>query len=429
MNKLKIFVLFLLLPCFASAATKVNEVTSRGVKAWVITDNSLPIVAVKLSFKNAGFAYDPAAKQGLAYFVASTLNEGAGEWDSQAFQKALDENAIQMQFAADADNFYITLKTISSNLDLALKMLSAALTNPHFNGDDVQRVRAQIATMISKSDEEAGFLAGKKFNEIMFKNHPYSNLEMGSLTSVAAITPDDLINYIATKFARQNLVVGIVGDVDANLAETIVREIAGNLPLKPSFAAIKAVESFPSNIVQNVHINNPQTTIIFGSKGIKRSDPNFFAAYMLDHILGGDGFESRLVNIVREKNGMAYYIGTSLHNADYADLWLGSVGTKANQTAQVIDLIKKEYKKMADKGVTQKELDAAKSYITGSFALNVDKIEKLASYLVMMQLEDLWLEYLEKRNSYVDAVTLEQVNTLAKALISAESLVFVTAGK
>ena len=331
----------------ASAATKVDEFSSRGVKAWTITDNTLPIVAVKLSFKNAGFAHDPEGKQGLSYFVASTLNEGAGEWDSQSFQKALDENAIQMQFAADADNFYITLKTISSNLDLALKMLKSALTTPHFNTEDVERVRAQIATNIKKSDESAGFLASKKFNEIMFAGHPYSNTEMGSLESLASITPDDLITYVANNFARQNLVLGIVGDVDANLAETIVRQIAEKLPTEQRLRPIKNTQNLPTGVQANVRINNPQTTIIFGSKGVKRSDPNFFAAYVLDHILGGDGFESRLVNEIREKNGMAYYIGTSLSNMDNADLWLGSVGTKANQTTQVIELIKKEYSRLS----------------------------------------------------------------------------------
>lgn len=428
MNRIKIFLILILLASPAFATSKVDELSSGGVKAWVIKDNSLPIIAVKIAFKKAGYAHDKPSKQGIANFVAGTLNEGAGQYDSQTFQRLLEENAIQLGFDADRDNFYITLKTVTGNLDLALNLLKTALFEPHFNGDDIERVRAQIATNIRKSDEDGNFLAAKKFFETMFAGHPYSNLKDGSIITLNNISAEDLILFVANNFARNNMVVSIVGDVNDISAQQIVAQLTEKLPQTANTNNIADITAYPKSAPQKVAINNPQTKIIFAVPAVKRSSPEFFPAYVLAEILGGDGFQSRLVKDIREKRGMAYYIGTYLDNMDHADLLVGSVGTKSEQTDEVINLIKTNFAQIQKNGVTQVELDNTKSFLTGSFALNLDKNEKLAAYLNVMQLENLGADYLEKRNKYIKAVTLEQVNNLAKTLILADSIVFVSAG-
>ena len=429
MKKIYVFLFVIFFSFSANAAAKVEELSSGGVKAWMIKDNSLPIIAVKIAFKGAGYAHDPAGKQGIANFVSGTLNEGAGEYDSQTFQRMLDENAIELGYDADKDDFYITMKTVSGNLDLALKLLKSSIFEPLFNSDDIERVRSQIATNIRKADESADYLAGKKFAEVMFPKHPYSYLKDGDLTTLNNISAEDLVLFVANKFGRDNVTIGIVGDVTDNTAQQIVAQITEKLPQNANTTTIADFNSYPVTLPAKVNINNPQTKIIFASKGTKRQSPDFFPAYVLSHILGGDGFQSRLVNEVREKRGLAYYIGTSIQNMEHADLLVGAVGTTAEQENEVIELIKTTYSGIQTKGVTKAELDDAKGYLTGSFALNLDKNEKLASYLVMMQQENLGIDYLDKRNGYIQAVTLEQVNNLAKTLLSPEAIVFISAGQ
>lgn len=429
-NRIALFLFVILFSSPAFAAAKVEQISSGGVKAWVIKDNTLPIVAVKIAFKGAGYAHDPEGKQGLANFVSGTLNEGAGEYDSQTYQRLLDENGIDLGFDADRDDFYITLKTVSGNLDLALKLLKSAFFEPLFNSDDIERVRSQIATNIRKADESADYLAAKKFSEVEFATHPYARVKDGTVETLSSISADDLITYVANNFARDNMVVGIVGDVTDNSAQQIVSQLTEKLPQNAVTTKLDDFTTYPKNIQpQKVLINNPQTKIIFATPALKRKDPLFFPEYLLAHILGGDGFQARLVKEVREKRGLAYYVGTSVQNMDHADMLIGSVGTTAEQEQDVIGLVRQVYAGLQQKGITAAELDEAKGFLTGSFALNLDKNEKLASYLVMMQQENLGMDYLDKRNGYINAVTLEQVNTMAKLLLDPQSLVFVSAGQ
>ncbi len=247
MKKIYAFLFIIFFSFQANAATHVDELSSGGVKAWVIKDNSLPIIAVKIAFKGAGYAHDPAGKQGIANFVSGTLNEGAGEYDSQTFQRMLDENAIQIGYDADKDDFYITLKTVTGNLDLALKLLKSSIFEPLFNSEDIERVRSQIASNIKKADESADYLAAKKFTGLMFAGHSYSYLKDGDLTTLNNISADDLINFVANKFARDNITIGIVGDVTDSSAQQIVAQITEKLPQTANTNKLADVTSYPVN--------------------------------------------------------------------------------------------------------------------------------------------------------------------------------------
>lgn len=427
-NKFIIALLFVFVTIVPARAADIDFVEANGVKAWVVKDNILPIVAVQISFKNAGSAHDPAGKEGVAYHIASMLNEGAGEYTSTEYQKLLEENAIAFVPNVDKDNFYISVKTLTENLPLATDLTAVALTDPKFFEEDYARVKGQIATVLKKEEESEGEVANKTFEKIFFGNHPYSRHKEGDFTTLEAIKSDDLHHFVKTKFARDNIVISIVGDVDDSTAKQIVDKLTKNLPEKSETAALLEFNAYPKGGITSVKMNNPQTYVIFAAKGIKRLDKDYYAAYILNHILGGGGFSSRLMKEVREKNGLAYGIGTSLQSMSQAEIFAGVVSTKNRDVGRSIDIVKNEYKRLAEQGVDARELNDAKDYITGSYGLNLDKNENLAAFLNSMQIFGLPPEYLNKRNEYFKAVTIEQINDVARRLISQQALVFIKVG-
>ncbi len=419
--------LWALCPALSQAAD-INIVEANGVKAWVVKDNILPIVSVEIAFRNAGSAHDPFEKDGTGYQVASMLNEGAGEYTSQEYQKLLEENAIGFTPNIDKDNFYISVKTLTENLPLAIDLTNLALTKPSFAENDLARIKVQTLTVLRKEDENEGQVAQKVFEKTMFGAHPYNRHKEGSAESLAKITGEDLHKYVHDNFAKDNIIISIVGDVDDASAKDIITKLTKDLPEKSATTTLPDFDAYAKGGVYDVKMNNPQTYIIFAEKGIKRQDKEYYAAYVLNHIFGGSGFSARLMTEVREKNGLAYGIGTGLQSMDKADLFAGVVSTKNQSVQQTIDIIQKEAARIAKDGVTPFELKDAKDYITGSFGLNLDKNENLAAFLGSMQLFGLPPEYLNKRNEYFNAVTIENVNAVAQKIIRPENLVFIKVG-
>lgn len=433
MRSLAILFVLIFAPLAAQASYAVKIAKHESINAYYIEDNSLPVISIKLAFKRSGYAYDPKGKGGLAYLVAGMLNEGAGHLTSEKFQKLLEENAIQFYPSVDADNFYIDIKTISQNLDLTLELLHTALARPHFNAGELKTVKAQVASIINKREESPGQFAGLKFGEEFFGEHPYAQPEEGNLAEVAKLKPSDLRKYVKQNFIGDNVVVSIAGDVKEKAVDDILSQIYTALGGGKAAFEIRDFITYPDAGHgagrKDFALKNPQAVIFYGLKGVQRSDEDFYAAYVLAHILGGSGFQSRLYKEIREDRGLAYYTYVGLRNYDKAGLFIGNVGTTSAQADQVVEIVKQEIANLAEKGVTEEELAAAQSYITGSFPLNLDKNSKLAEYLLVMQLEDLGTDYLRKRNGYFNSVTLEQINALAKKLLKPEDALFVVVGE
>lgn len=411
-------------------AAEVKVIEAAGLKAWVIEDHILPIVSMEIAFKNAGSAHDAMGKEGLSYQVASMLNEGAGEYSSQQYQTLLEEDAITFAPDIDKDNFYISVKTLTENLDTALHMTNVALTTPQFNPDDLERIKRQTVIYINKIEENETAVASRAFAKALFKEHPYAKPKEGEVAAVEKLTPDDLHGFVNANFAKDNAVISIVGDVDDEAARNILEKLAANLPEKSKTTKIPAFTEYPKGPlpVVKVKMANPQTFVLFGERGIARDDKDYYAAYILNHILGGDGFSAHLVSEVREKNGLAYSVGTQLQSMQQADLLVGEDATKTASVDKSIKIIQQEFKKISEKGVTPDELKDAKDYIIGSFGLNLDKNENLAAFLISMQIYNLGTDYMEKRNNYFKKVTVEQVNDLAKRMIVQNNLLFVRVG-
>jgi zinc protease len=413
----------------SAAIPSVKEITTTGgFKPWVVEDHYLPIVSLKIAFTNSGTAYDPKEKPGLAYMTSSLLDEGAGGMSSLDFRKKLEELATDISFQVDEDNFYISLKTLTTNLPESLRLLNLAITKPNFDNQAIERIRGQILISLAKSEEDPEYLAARKFKQEVFINHPYSNPKLGTKEAISKITKEDLIAFVNGHFTAKNAMISIVGDVDSKLPSLLDNSLQLS-DKQPQINTLPAVTISDKGHTIYIDKQIPQSVVTFGMRGLKRSDKDFYPAYVLNHILGGGGFESRLMNEVREKNGLAYTIYTYLDLMQQAGLLVGYVATENSKVEKSISLIKKELNDISKNGVSETELQDAKDYLINSFPLKMSKNSDIADFLTVMQTESLGIDFMQKRDSYVKNITLSDINAEAKRLLNSDNLIFIVVGK
>ncbi|MGF1630570.1 MAG: M16 family metallopeptidase [Kiloniellaceae bacterium] len=416
------------LTAFQARAVEVQRVVSPGgIEAWLVEDHTNPIIALEIAFRG-GAALDPEGKTGLAHMVASTIDEGAGPFDSQAFQGELDNLSISLRFNAGLDGFNGSLETLTENRDRAFELLRLALTEPRFDDEPVERIRSQITASLSRESEDPDSIAGRVLRRLMYGDHPYARATRGTEASIARITADDLRGFVAQRFGRDQLYLGVVGDITAEELGTALDEIFLVLPQKA--APFSLTQAKVQNGGETVVIAKPipQSVVVLGQGGIPRDDPDYYAAYVVNYILGGGGFSSRLVEEVREKRGLAYSVYSYLAAFDHGDMVYGGTATQNARVGESLDLIRQEWRRMAEAGPSAEELEAAKRYLTGSFPLRFNSSDNIAGMLVGMQLEDLGIDYLERRNDYVEAVTLEDARRVAGTLYKPDALTVVVVG-
>lgn len=430
--------LCVLTPLPALAFSDVAEVKTRsGLTAWLIEDHSLPLVSLSLRFQGVGHATDPDDSRGLTNLLVGMLEEGAGPYDALAFKQALEERAIKLSFSADDDGIRIGVSALAEELDEALRLAALALLEPHFEEEALRRVKGQIHTILLRNQKEPGYLASKRWQEEVFGDHPYRHTALGEWEEVAWITSGRLTLRAQQVFRRDNLLISAAGDVGSAALARMLERHFGALPAGPEAAVSapqkKAVSDFDASDMTvgraDVPVTVPQSVVLFGLPGLRRSDPDFYAAYVLNYILGGGGFSSRLMEEVREKRGLVYGIGTWLDTPDHAGLWKGRFATRSASVDEAIAAVKSIFARLRKNGVKAEELADAKSYITGSFPLNLASTGDAVHYLEVMQRYGLGRDYLKKRNEIMQAVKQEDVNRVARRLIDPEKLFFVVAGE
>jgi zinc protease len=398
------------------AAAKIQHLTSPGgIEAWFVQDATVPLIAMEYAF-GGGATQDPADKPGVGNLVADLLDEGSGDLDSKTFHERLDRRAIELSFTSTRDYFRGSLRMLKDNRDEAFDLLRMSLTSPHFETADVERIRAQVTSNLRRDTSNPTSLASRKFLEIAFGDHPYGRLASGTLESVPKIDVADLKDYVRRVLARDTLRIAVVGDVDADTLGKLLDQTFGGLSAKASLTPVPDVEAAKPPQRAYIPLDVPQTVVTFGGPGFRRDDPNFMAGYVVNHILGGGGLSSRLYREVREKRGLAYSVYESLLWMDHSAVFVGNTGTRADRAGETVDAIDKEIRRIAEDGPTQEELDVAKSYLKGSQMLALDTSSKLASALLQYQLDKLPIDYIEKRNAIVDAVTLEDARKAAQRL-------------
>ncbi|MFL6797603.1 MAG: M16 family metallopeptidase [Xanthobacteraceae bacterium] len=401
----------------AAAMTIEKVVSPGGIEAWLVHDSTLPLIALDFAIRGSA-DQDPADKPGVANLATSLLDEGAGPYDSAAFHDRLERKAIELNFRAGRDYLRGTLRTLKENRDEAFGLLRLSLTEPRLEAADIERMRADIMSRLQRESVSPQDIAGRNWWATAFPGHPYGRSVNGTLESVPRITADDLKAYVGRVLGRANLKVAIVGDIDALTAASLLDRTFGGLRQEAELTPVPAMS--PEGLGRRVVIplDVPQAVVNFGGPGVFRSDPDFMAAYIVSYILGGGSFSSRLYSEVREKRGLAYGISQSLVWLRSAAVLIGTTATRADATAQTIEIIQREIARMAEEGPTQEEFEKAKSYLKGSYALGLDTSTRIASQLVQIQIDNLGIDYIERRGDLIDAVSLADCKRAAQRLLN-----------
>ncbi len=409
-------------------AMQIQPVTgASGVEAWLVEDHSVPVVTIRFAFAG-GAARDPVGKGGAASMVASLLDEGAGPYDSLAFHRRIDDLAGQLRFSAAQDEFDGSLRSLKQNLFDSADLLRLALAEPRFAPEDIERIRGETLAGLARQAKNPRSLSGRLWMHDAFEKHPYGSSVDGSEESVGAITRDDLAAFTGARFHRSGLLVGIVGDIDKTEAAALIDRVFGDLPKGADETEIAETKPLDDGALVVSRAAVPQSVVTFGQAGPKRDDPAWYAAYVLNEILGGGGFRGRLMKEIREKRGLAYGVSTQLVPYRHAGLIVGNVATENGRVAESIALVREEWRHMREEGPTAAELENAKTYLTGSFPLGLDSTQHIAGVLVQMQQDKLGIDYLDRRASLIGGVTLDEARSVAKKLFDPGALSFAVVG-
>ncbi|WP_135506745.1 M16 family metallopeptidase [Roseovarius aestuariivivens] len=412
----------------ARADVNIKEITSPGgIDAWLVEDHSIPFVALELRFRG-GAALDAPGKRGAINLMTALLEEGAGELDSRAFARETEALAASFSYDASQDSISISARFLTENRAEALELLRQSLVEPRFDEEAIDRVRAQVLSVIQSNAKDPSEIAGQQFSSLVFGDHPYGSPLEGTVDSVSALDREDLLAAHDAALARDRLYVSAVGDVTEEDLGAILDDLLAGLPETGAPLPSDADPNLPGGI-EVVDYATPQSIVTFAQPGIDRDDPDFFAAYILNHILGGGGFESRLMEEVREKRGLTYGVYSYLLDRDGAQIWMGRVASANDRVAEAVAVIEEEWAKLRETGVTAEELADAKTYLTGAYPLRFDGNGPIANIAVSMQMEGLEPDYIANRNAMVEAVTLDDINRVARELMDPERLTFVVVGQ
>ncbi|MCV2879190.1 insulinase family protein [Sedimentimonas flavescens] len=418
-------VLSLTLP---ARALDIQQVTSPGgLKAWLVEAHDIPFTALEIRFRG-GASLDAPEKRGAITLMAATLEEGAGQMDAQAFAEATESLAAQFSFDVDDDTLKVSARMLTENRDKAVDLLREALTNPRFDQVAVDRVRGQVLSIIASDEEDPNAIAGRTFRQLAYGGHPYGSSLNGTAESVKALSREDIFDAKARVMARDRLVISAVGDITPAELGVLLDHLLGDLPETGAPMPPRAELGLAGG-VSVVDYDTPQSVVIFGQQGLAMDDPDFFAAYVINQILGEGGFASRLMEEVREKRGLTYGIYTYLAPKDLAETWQGSFASANGKVAEAIAVTRAEWARMATGEVTDQELNDAKTYLTGAYPLRFDGNGQIAGILAGMQLNHMPIDYVNTRNAKVEAVTKEDIKRVAQRLLNADALRFVVVGK
>lgn len=410
-------------------AIDIQEVTSPGgIKAWLVEDHSIPFVALNLEFKG-GASLDAPDKRGAINLMTGLLEEGAGKLDSTGFAQSLEELGAGIDFDVSDDTLSISVSALTENRDEVAELLSSALTQPRFDEEAINRVRAQVQAIIKAEATDPESIAAKEMAKEAWGDHPYATSVNGTAESVMKLGRKDLVAAKNRVLARDRVFVGAAGDITPEELGLLVDKILGGLPAKGTAPLPEDAQLQLSGGVTVIDWNSPQTIVSFAGPGLPLDDPDYFAAYTANHILGGGGFSSRLMEEIREKRGLTYGVGTGLATGLYGQTWQGGMASSNASVAEGIDLIRQEWDRMAEEGVTDKELADAKTYLTGEYPLRFDGNSDIAEILAGMQLVGFPIDYPNTRNDMVEAVTAEDVQNVAKRLLDSDDLRFVLVGQ
>ncbi len=410
------------------AEIAIQEVTSPGgITAWLVEEHSLPFMALEIRFRG-GASLEAPGRHGAINLMTGLIEEGAGDLDARGFAEAREALAASYRFDVNDDTLSISAKFLSENRDQAIDLLHSALTAPRFDADAIERVRDQVLSHLRSRTTDPDAISGSTFDRLAYGDHPYGSYYSGTIESVTALTRDDVLDAFGRTIARDRIYVGAVGDISAGELGALLDTLFEGLPEMGAPQA-KRVEFGLGAGVTLVDFDTPQSVAQFGHIGITRDDPDFFAAYIVNQIMGGSGFNSRLMDELREKRGLTYGVRSYLIPSFLSESILGFFSSSNERMAEGMELVRAEWESMAGEGITADELQAAQIYLTGAYPLRFDGNGPIARIMVGMQIIGLPIDYIATRNAHINAVTLEEANRVAARIYRPEDLHFVIVGR
>ncbi len=426
-----LLLVLILIPSLALAQVNIKEFYTKKskVKFWLNEDKFLPIVAINIIFKNSGTAYDPKDKLGLAILTTSLLDEGSGDLSDIEFKKKLEEYAIQMDFGVTKDYMFINIKTLSKNLAATLDLLEKVLISPDFDNKAIERSKNQAIARILSLQEDPGYLALNGIYKGIFKTHPYAHPINGTIENIRNITKADLQKYVRNNFTKDNLIISVAGDAEEKNISALIDQTLDLLPTtKNKLSELPVIQYNNKPELISISKPLPQNTILMGFKSVKRTDPDYYAAYITNYILGGGGFESRLMKNLREKNGLVYSTSSDLDLFQQSGIMVLSAATRKTDYKKTKNLMNEILEDAKKGNFSEVELNMAKKYLTGSFPLQLITNTNIAQVMNSMQLNNLPIDFIQKRDSFINGVTLATLNSLAPKLLDNKNMVTVIVG-
>ena len=402
--------------------------TQNGTRVYFVPAHELPIVDMRIIF-NAGAARDDG-QPGLAIMTNGLMAEGAGGLSADQLAEQFESIGAQFENSAERDMAVLGLRTLSEKkvFDPAVKTLTTILTQPDFPKKAFERERSLLLTTLQRHKQSPESLADEAFYNAVYAGHPYSNQPTGTEAGINGLTTDKLKAFYQKYYVGNNAVLAIVGDLSRADAEALAETLMGKLPKGQPVADLPPVKALTKG--KEIRINHPsaQTHILVGQPGMKRGDPDYFALYVGNHMLGGSGLVSRLADEIREKRGLAYstysYFMPMRENGPY------TVGlqTKNESAEEALSVLRETIGKFIKEGPTAKELDASKKNITGGFPLRISSNKKIIDYIGMIGFYQLPLNYLDTFNAQVEAVTLDDIRQAFQKRIHLDKMVTVMVG-
>ena len=426
----------LLLTVFVSASAYAalpiqHWVLDNGAKVYFVESHDLPMLDVSVDFP-AGTVSEPARQGGVANLTRSLLGLGAGGLDENQIARGLGDVGAALGGRFDADRAGVTLRTLSSSAErsAALTLLARMLQQPAFPDAVLAREKARVIAALKQAELQPENLAARAFQQAVYGSHPYARRDSGEIASVARLTPADLRAFYRSHYAAQGTVIALIGDISRADAERIAQQLTAALP-PASLAATATIPPVPEltqAVMRTIPFPAKQSQVLIGQPGVTRADADYFALYVGNYVLGGGGFDSRLLNEVRQKRGLAYSAYSYFAPMRASGVFQMGLQTRVDQTQQAVQVVRDTLATFVEKGVSEAELTQAKNNLIGGFVLRIDSNKKMLEYLAVIGFYDLPLNYLEAFPAHVEAVTAAQIQAAFKRHLHLDRLVTVIVG-
>lgn len=404
---------------------------ANGAQVYFVESHDLPMLDVSVDFP-AGSAFDPVAKPGLASLTHRLLDQGAGGLSDNQIASGFADVGAQLGGRLDADRAGVVLRTLSSPAEqnAALTMLARVLSQPAFAAPIVEREKVRVIAALKEAEGQPASIAARAFQRAVFANHPYAHRETGEIDSVGKLNAADLQAFYRSHYSAAGAVVALMGDITRQQADAVARQLTDALPPASAAAStsIPAVPSLSAASMRTVPFPAKQSQILIGQPGVARGAPDYYALYVGNYILGGGGFDSRLMNEVRQKRGLAYSVYSYFMPMREAGAFQIGLQTRTDQTEQALQVVRDTLADFVAKGVTEDELTQAKNNIIGGFPLRIDSNKEILEYLAVIGFYHLPLSYLDDFPQHVAEVTTAQIQAAFARHIHPDKMATIVVG-